>query len=142
APLVGIISDRLGHRWAIVMGLGVFLASLVIGGLWPTDIGWLIAPLLPPGVGRPVINVAGPALVSAVMSNETRASSQGGVDALANLFGATAAFAAGPLLAVSSFSVLSIIAIAFLVPLAGLTVRFRPVSLTPKERQIPDDRDH
>ncbi len=142
APLVGIIADRLGHRWAIVMGIVVFLASLVIGGLWPTDIGWLIASLILLGVGWSFINVAGSALFSAVISNETRASSQGGVDALANLFGATAAFAAGPLLAVSSFSVLSIIAIAVLVPLAVLTARFRPVSLTPTERQIPDDSDH
>src|SRR5699024_1756634 len=58
----------------------------------------------------------------AVVSNQTRASSQGGVDALANLFGATAAFAAGPLLAVSSFTALNVLSIIGLVPLIILTV--------------------
>lgn len=139
APIVGTIADRLGHRWAIFIGIAVFFASLAIGGLWPTDTGWLIASLILLGVGWSFINVAGSALFSAVISNETRASSQGGVDALANLFGATAAFAAGPLLAVSSFSVLSIIAIALLLPLSMLTVRFRPIPLPSQKRAIPDD---
>lgn len=121
APLVGFLTDRYGHRSTISAGIAIFLASLVIGAMWPEETGWIIASLVLLGFGWSFVNVAGSALFSQVVSAETRASSQGGVDALANLCGATAAFAAGPLLAVSSFSTLSVLAIAVLSPLAVLT---------------------
>lgn len=73
------------------------------------------------GVGWSFVNVGGSVLFATVVSSQTRASSQGGVDALANLCGATAAFAAGPLLVVTSFTTLNMIAIAILAPLAFLT---------------------
>nr|WP_231710102.1 MFS transporter [Arthrobacter zhangbolii] len=125
APLVGFIVDRHGHRPSIVAGILVFTASATIGALRPADTGWIMVSLFLLGVGWSFINVAGSALFSRVVSTETRASSQGGVDALANLCGAVAAFAAGPLLAASSFPVLSVLATAVLLPLAVLTVRRR-----------------
>jgi hypothetical protein len=51
------------------------------------------------------------------VSEKTRAASQGGLDSLANLCAAVAAFGAGPLLAVTSFSTLAWVAVAVLVPL-------------------------
>ncbi|MCC3295603.1 MFS transporter [Arthrobacter sp. zg-Y411] len=125
APLIGFIVDRHGHRPSIVAGILVFTASATIGALRPADTGWIMVSLFLLGVGWSFINVAGSALFSRVVSTETRASSQGGVDALANLCGAVAAFAAGPLLAASSFPVLSVLATAVLIPLAVLTVRRR-----------------
>lgn len=125
APLVGFIVDRYGHRPSIVAGLLVFAASAAVGALRPADTGWIMVSLFLLGVGWSFVNVAGSALFSKVVSAETRASSQGGVDALANLCGAVAAFAAGPLLAASSFPVLSVLATAVLLPLAVLTVRRR-----------------
>lgn len=130
APIVGALTDRLGHRFTIWVGIGIFLLSLIFGAVWPDDTGWIIASLILLGVGWSFVNVAGSALFAATVSNEVRASSQGGVDALANLCGATAAFAAGPLLAVSNFATLSIIAIVVLVPLALFVVRRIP---TPDE---------
>ncbi|WP_342023014.1 MFS transporter [Arthrobacter citreus] len=123
APLVGFIVDRYGHRPSIGAGLLIFLASASIGASRPSDTGWIMVSLFLLGVGWSFINLAGSALFSRVVSAETRASSQGGVDALANLCGAVAAFAAGPLLAASSFPVLSVLATAVLLPLAVLTVR-------------------
>ena len=125
SPVVGIIADRCGHRLTIAAGIGVFLASLLAGALVPDDMTWIVASLILLGLGWSFVNVGGSALFSAVVSDETRASSQGGVDALANLLGATAAFAAGPLLAVSSFTTLNVVAIVFLVPLAVMTARRR-----------------
>ena len=125
APLVGFIVDRYGHRPSIAAGILVFAASATIGALRPSDTGWIMVSLFLLGVGWSFVNVAGSALFSLVVSAETRASSQGGVDALANLCGAVAAFAAGPLLAASSFPVLSVLATAVLLPLAVLTVRRR-----------------
>ncbi|WP_051266972.1 MFS transporter [Gulosibacter molinativorax] len=122
APLVGYLADRAGHRITIAFGIGIFLVSLVFGALWPDDTGWIIASLFLLGVGWSFANVAGSAFFSTVVSDETRASSQGGVDALSNLLGATAAFVAGPLLALTNFSALSVIAMFVLVPLAILTL--------------------
>lgn len=123
APVVGWITDRYGHRFSIWAGIGVFLQSLVFGAVWPDETGWIIASLILLGIGWSFVNVAGSALFASTVSAEVRASSQGGVDALANLCGAVAAFAAGPLLAVSSFATLSILAMVVLVPLILFIIR-------------------
>lgn len=123
APVVGWIADRGGARLTIAVGIAVFAASLVCGAAKPDETGWVIASLILLGIGWSFVNVSGSALFSAVISDETRASSQGGVDALSNLCGAVAAFCAGPLLMVSSFRTLSLVAIAVLVPLLVLTLR-------------------
>ena len=125
APLVGYLADRFGHRLTIAAGLGIFLASLVIGIVVPDRTGWLIASLILLGVGWSFVNVAGSALFSAAVSDETRASAQGAVDAAANLFGATAALLAGPLLVLTSFSLLSLLSVVVLAPLAVLTASSR-----------------
>lgn len=121
APVVGIIADRFGHRAAIIIGIAILAASLVIAALAPDDTVGIILSLILLGVGWSFVNVAGSALFSSVISDETRASSQGGVDALSNLCGAVAALGAGPLLAVSSFPMLAAVAVVLLLPLALLT---------------------
>lgn len=120
APLVGIATDRLGHRITISTGIAIFLASLVIGVIRPDETGWIMVSLFLLGVGWSFVNVAGSALFTVAVSPAIRASAQGGVDALSNLSGATAAFAAGPLLVNSSFSFLSALAIVVLIPLTLL----------------------
>ncbi|HLR28160.1 MAG TPA: MFS transporter [Ruania sp.] len=123
SPVVGQIADRAGIRPAITAGLAVFLTSLVIAAVWPEDTTWIVVSLVLLGLGWSFVNVAGSTLFSASVSDEVRASAQGGVDALSNLCGATAAFAAGPLLAVSSFPTLAVLAMLTLVPLSLLTAR-------------------
>jgi MFS family permease len=122
SPVVGIAADRLGARSAIAIGVVLFACSLGIGAWRPHDMSWVMASLILLGLGWSFVNVAGSALFSAAVSDATRASSQGGIDALSNLCGAAAAFAAGPLLVISSFSTLSLIAAAVLAPLTVLLV--------------------
>lgn len=123
SPVVGWMADRYGHRLAMWTGIVIFVASLAVGAVWPDDMGWIVVSLILLGLGWSFVNVAGSALFSSTVTPETRASSQGGVDALSNLFGATAAFLAGPLLAASSFATLSLLSMVVLVPLALLIVR-------------------
>ncbi|WP_344358816.1 MFS transporter [Brachybacterium phenoliresistens] len=123
APLVGLLADRFGHRAAVGGGVLILLASLLLAALRPDSTAGIVVSLILLGVGWSFVNVSASALFSAVITDRSRASSQGGIDALANLCGASAALAAGPLMAVSSFSVLSLLAILALVPLAVLTVR-------------------
>ncbi|HLR84984.1 MAG TPA: MFS transporter [Nocardioidaceae bacterium] len=129
SPVVGIAADRYGHRRTIAAGILIFFASLLIGAVIPNDTGWIMASLILLGLGWSCVNVSGSALFAAVVSDATRASSQGGVDALANLCGATAAFAAGPLLAVSSFTVLNILAFIVLLPITILTVTIGRITI-------------
>lgn len=121
APLVGYVADRWGYRFSIAVGLAIFAGSLLAGGLHPQNMGWIMTSLILLGVGWSFINVAGSALFATVISKQDRASVQGGVDALSNLCGASAAFAAGPLMAVSSFSALAAIAGIVLIPLVLMT---------------------
>jgi len=129
SPVVGILADRFGPRLTVGVGIVILLASLVIGATRADQTGWLVACLILLGLGWSFVNVSGSALFSSAVDPETRASAQGGVDAVSNLCGATAAFAAGPLLAVSSFATLSLIAMVVLVPLAVLSCRRLPPPL-------------
>lgn len=122
SPVVGIIADRYGHRFTIGAGIAIFLISLLISGLMPDSTAGVIAALILLGLGWSFVNVSGSALFASVVSADTRASAQGGVDAMSNLCGATAAFIAGPLLVATSFSFLSIVAAIVLIPLALMTL--------------------
>jgi len=125
APVVGILVDRAGHRIAMVVGICVLVVSLVTSAIGSGTMGGMIAALLLLGIGWSFINVAGSALFANTVADETRASAQGAVDALANLLGATAAFVAGPLLAATSFPLLSELALLVLVPLMVVVIRNR-----------------
>ncbi|MGP5090034.1 MFS transporter [Brachybacterium tyrofermentans] len=122
APVVGLLADRRGVRFTIVVGILVLLVSLLIGILRPDATGWVIASLILLGLGWSFVNVSASALFSTVVPPTVRASAQGGVDALANLCGATAAFLAGPLLVATSFATLSALAIVVLIPLTVMVV--------------------
>jgi MFS family permease len=126
APVAGWVADRWGSRTGMWIGIGIFVASLLAGALRSDSTGWIIASLILLGLGWSFTNVAGSALFTASVSEQTRAASQGGMDSLANLCAAVAAFGAGPLLAVTSFSVLAWVAVVVLVPL-GLMLLAHPL---------------
>ncbi|TQJ34209.1 putative MFS family arabinose efflux permease [Arthrobacter sp. SLBN-122] len=121
SPIVGIAADRIGHRLTIAAGIVLLAVSLTIGMIKSYDMGWMMASLILLGLGWSFGNVGGSALFSVAVSGQARAASQGGLDALSNLFGAAAAFTAGPVLMFTSFSALAAIAIIALIPLTVLT---------------------
>ncbi|WIY82733.1 MFS transporter [Propionimicrobium sp. PCR01-08-3] len=129
APLVGWITDRCGSRLAIWAGIGIFVVSLAFAVLRSDESHWVVASLILLGVGWSFVNVAGSALFTSNVSTEVRASSQGGIDALANLCGATMAFLAGPLMAATSFATLAVIAMVMLIPLACVVLRRIPETI-------------
>lgn len=123
APLVGAATDHFGHRATVSVGILVLLVSLSIGALCPQNSGAVMVSLILLGVGWSFINVAGSALFSSAVPAQDRATAQGGVDALSNLCGAVAAFASGPLMAVTGFPVLCIVAAIVMIPLVLTVVR-------------------
>ncbi len=125
SPIVGRISDRRGPHLAITIGVVIFVASLLISALMPQHTAAVMVALLLLGIGWSFVNVAGSALFNASIQDEGRASAQGGIDAVSNLSGAGAAFLAGPLLAATNFSVLSMVALVVLIPLAVVLAAYR-----------------
>jgi MFS family permease len=117
SPVSGWVADRWGPRTGMWIGICIFVASLLAGAFFSHSTGWIIVCLILLGLGWSFTNVAGSALFTSAVSEQTRAASQGGLDSLANLCAAVAAFGAGPLLAVTSFSTLAWVAVAVLVPL-------------------------
>ena len=123
APVVGMLTDRYGNRFTIAVGGTILLVSLLLGIFLPDDMGWVTASLVLLGVGWSFVNVSASALFTEVITPGDRASLQGGADALSNLFGATATFASGPLMAVTNFSILSLFGVVLLVPLGFVLLR-------------------
>lgn len=124
SPAVGMLTDRYGSRLTIFIGLMVFLLSLMIGAIRSQSMTAAVVSLILLGVGWCFVNVSASALfANAVSAAPNHAASQGGVDSLSYLFGATAAFASGPLQALTSFSTLNLVAIAFLMPLGLVLAR-------------------
>jgi MFS family permease len=117
SPVSGWAADRWGPRTGMWIGICIFVASLLAGAFFSHSTGWIIVCLILLGLEWSFTNVAGSALFTSAVSEQTRAASQGGLDSLANLCAAVAAFGAGPLLAVTSFSTLAWVAVAVLVPL-------------------------
>jgi MFS family permease len=122
APLVGWCVDRLGHRVTIAIGVALLAAACLVGAAWQHETAAIVTALGLLGVGWSFTSVASSALFSVAVSDAHRAQAQGGADALSNLCAAVAAFASGPLMAASDFSVLSLAALVLLVPLAVLLV--------------------
>jgi MFS family permease len=96
SPIVGILSDRMGRRWVIQLGVIILLASCLTSGLADphssTQLGFGLFLL---GLGWSCTLIAGSALLSEAVETELRPSSQGASDLLMNLMGAVGGAMAG-----------------------------------------------
>ena len=126
SPLVGWVVDRFGHRFSMWIGFSIFVVALVLAAVVPHSMVFIMASLFCLGLGWSFVSIAGAALFTTAVSDEARATSQGGVDAMSNLLGALASFLAGPLLALTNFSALSIMAMFVLAPLGLILLRRIP----------------
>jgi MFS family permease len=118
APVVGQLTDRRGPRPAVVTGVVVLVAALVVAGAASDSTAGVVVALFLLGLGWSFVNVAGSATFSQALTEDHRATAQGGLDASSNLVSAAGAFAAGPLMAVSSFPVVSVVVAVLLIPVA------------------------
>jgi MFS family permease len=96
SPLVGSLSDRMGRRRVIRLGVVILLASCLISGLAdPHNSIQLGFGLFLLGLGWSCTLIAGSALLSEAVETELRPSSQGASDLLMNLMGAGGGAMAG-----------------------------------------------
>lgn len=129
SPVVGILVDRIGHRATTGIGIGLFAGAIATAILVSGTTWGIITSLILLGLGWSFMNVTASALFSVAVQGPSRASAQGGADALSNLLGAIASFAAGPLMVVTSFSALGVVAAVVMVPV--VLVALNPANWRP-----------
>jgi MFS family permease len=120
SPIVGSLSDRLGRRLVIQIGVLILLAACLVSGLAdPHNSIQLGFGLFLLGLGWSCTLIAGSALLSESVETELRPSSQGASDLLMNLMGAGGGAMAGVIIGTLGYGWLCFFAA---VPIATLGV--------------------
>ena len=131
SPLVGSLSDRLGRRWVIQLGVIILLAACLVSGLAdPHNSIQLGFGLFLLGLGWSCTLIAGSALLSESVETELRPSSQGASDLLMNLMGAGGGAMAGVIIGTLGYGWLCLFAALPIATLGIWSVRVPSVSET------------
>lgn len=111
SPIIGSLSDRMGRRWVIQLGVIILLASCLVSGIADAhnsiQLGFGLFLL---GLGWSCTLIAGSALLSESVETELRPSSQGASDLLMNLMGAGGGAMAGIVIGTFGYGWLCLIA--------------------------------
>lgn len=120
SPIVGYLSDTLGRKRVIQIGVLILLLStLVAGTAFPSDALQLGVGLFLLGLGWSCTLIAGSALLSESVDAHLRPSSQGVSDLVMNLMGAAGGALAGVIIGTLGYGWLCLFAA---IPVAGLGV--------------------
>ncbi len=126
SPVFGILADRLGRWWTILIGQSLIVASLLFTALGAESEAAVVAGLILLGFGWSAATVAGSALLTESTAPDRRTVIQGRSDLLMSGSGAVGGLLAGPTLAALGYSGLSLIAlglVAVVVVVLALTPR-------------------
>jgi MFS family permease len=131
SPIVGSLSDRLGRRFVIQLGVIILLAACLVSGLAdPHNSIQLGFGLFLLGLGWSCTLIAGSALLSEAVETELRPSSQGASDLLMNLMGAGGGAMAGVIIGTLGYGWLCLFAALPIVTLGVWSVRVPNISET------------
>jgi len=126
SPIVGSLSDRLGRRWVIQVGVIILLAACLVAGLADAhnsiQLGFGLFLL---GLGWSCTLIAGSALLSESVETELRPSSQGASDLLMNLMGAGGGAIAGVVIGTLGYGWLCLFAAVPILILGGWSIKVR-----------------
>jgi MFS family permease len=128
APLFGWLTDRLGRRPVVAMGLVLLLTACAVAGTAAHDSARLTAGMLLLGLGWSAAMVAGSTLLSEAVPAELRPSAQGLSDLTMGLAGATAGALSGVVVEGLGYPALTLLAAFATLPLAVLLLRTRPMA--------------
>lgn len=118
APLFGWLTDRLGRRPVIGVGVAVLLLACAVTGTAAHDTARLTGGLMLLGLGWSATMVAGSTLLSEAVTGELRAAAQGLSDLVMGLAGATAGALSGVIVGAWGYPVLTLLAAGATLPLA------------------------
>lgn len=131
APVMGVLTDRLGARVVVAGGMVTLVVSVLLAGFSGASHVVTTAGLILLGLGWSAATVAGSALLVVSVPDAERVAAQGAADSLMSLAGAAGGALAGIALAAVGYPGLGVasaaVAVAALVVV--VTVRGRPVEL-------------
>jgi MFS family permease len=125
APVFGWLTDRLGRRSVVGVGVVLLLLACTVAGTAGQDPGRLAGGLTLVGLGWSASMVAGATLLSESIPMEMRASAQGLSDLTMGLAAATAGALSGLVLQTWGYSTLTLLAALVTAPLGVLMVARR-----------------
>lgn len=123
SPVVGWLTDRMGRRAVIMMGVAWLLAACALAGTAGHDSVRLGAGLMVLGFGWSCTMVAGSTLLSESVGVEMRASAQGLSDFTMGLAGAMAGALSGVIVGAWSYPMLALVAALTAAPFLVLVIR-------------------
>jgi predicted MFS family arabinose efflux permease len=130
SPVFGWLTDRLGRRPVIFIGITLLLAACALAGSAGHDTARLAAGLMVLGLGWSATMVSGSTLLSESIPVELRASAQGLSDFVMGLAGATAGALSGVIVAAWGYPTLTVLAAVATAPLVAL-LSFSPNPISP-----------
>ena len=111
SPLVGYLSDKLGRKRIIQLGVVILLLATLVAGRSPGNSSFTLGiGLFLLGLGWSCTLIAGSALLSESVSEDLLPSTQGASDLIMNLMGAAGGASAGVIIATMSYGWLCAIA--------------------------------
>jgi MFS family permease len=125
SPVFGWLTDRLGRRPVIAMGIALLLGACAVAGLAGHQQVLLTAALMLLGLGWSATVVAGSTLLSEAVPPELRPSAQGLSDLVMGLAGAVAGALSGIIVEGWGYPTLTIVAALATLPLMGLVTSAR-----------------
>jgi MFS family permease len=129
SPLMGWLTDRLGRRPVILIGIVLLLAACALAGTAGHDAVRLAAGLTLLGLGWSGTIVAGSTLLSESVSVGLRASAQGLSDLLMGLAGASAGALSGVIVHARGYPTLTLVAALATLPVIVLVMALKPRSV-------------
>lgn len=122
SPVMGWLADRLGRVQTVGVGLGLFVAALLVGATGSGDRLRLGISLTLLGLAWSCCLVAGSILLTESVPGEIRTSVQGVSDLVMGVAGAAAGVAAGPILSTAGYPALTVAAGVLLLPVVVLAM--------------------
>jgi MFS family permease len=110
SPVMGWLTDRVGRRPVIVLGIALLIAACAVAGTAGHDAARLAAGLMVLGLGWSATTVAGSTLLSESVPLDLRASAQGLSDLVMGLAGASAGALSGGIVQASGYPTLTLFA--------------------------------
>ena len=130
SPVMGWLTDRLGRRPVILLGIGLLGCACAVAGTAGHDTTRLSIGLGLLGLGWSATMVAGSTLLSESIDVAVRPAAQGLSDMVMGFGGAAAGALSGLVLQLAGYPTLTLIAAIAVIPLLALTLRPAPAPAT------------